>query len=99
MKNQFTNPTFTLQDIHVRSFEYLFANFNDFFHNQLKGLKSLRLLVRGDFLCEALEVLKDETGDQIPPLAIEEFWASEDYYFHDAQQVSSFGQMSITLHV
>ncbi len=52
-------------------------------------MKSLRLLVRGDFLCEALEILKEETGDQIPLLAIEEFWASEDYYFHDAQQVSS----------
>ena len=55
---------------------------------QLEGLKSLRLLVRGDFLCEALEILEEKNEGKLPSLLIEEFWSSEDYYFHDVQQMS-----------
>jgi hypothetical protein len=46
------------------------------------------LLVRGDFLCEALEVLEEKNEGKIPSLSIEEFWSSEDYYFHDVPQMS-----------
>ncbi len=56
---------------------------------------TLRVLVRGDFLCEALEALAaecrerdgDGEGAELPELLLEEFWSSEQYYFHDAEQM------------
>ena len=56
----------------------------------LSKLKRLQILVRGDFLCEALEVLEQECREwerEKPQLALEEFWASEQYFFHDAEQL------------
>lgn len=52
----------------------------------LQGIHRLRILVRGDFLCEALENL--ESSGKIPNLALEEFWSSEQYFFHSAHQMS-----------
>ena len=47
----------------------------------LEGSKnSLRHLQRGDFLAEAVEAIAEGTR-----LKVEEFWASEDYYFHTRQ--------------
>jgi hypothetical protein len=41
-------------------------------------LKGLRVLVRGDFLCEALEHMEATLGkDNNILLKLEEFWASE----------------------
>jgi len=44
-------------------------------------------LVRGGFLCEALEFM-EENYKHPPKLELEEFWSSEEYFFHDDQQMS-----------
>ena len=51
----------------------------------LTGLKELRHLQRGDFLAEVVEHM-DLNFDSLK-LNIEEFWASEDYYFHTREQM------------
>lgn len=58
------------------------------------NLKRLRVLVRGDFLCDALDYLDhhlDILG--LGKLELEEFWSSEDYYFHDYDQMQLLCQM------
>ena len=57
----------------------------------LRRLKNLKLLVRGDFLCEALQVLAEESPDWT--LQIEEFWSSEHYFFHDEAQLALVSRM------
>lgn len=62
----------------------------------LKKLKQLLVLVRGDFLCDALEVLSHECHDlheDYPKLRLREFWSSEQYFFHDSEQ------MNLVLHM
>ena len=64
----------------------------------LRSLRStLRVLVRGDFLCEALEVLAGESHDrgeaEPPKLLLEEFWSSEEYFFHDTEQLNLVSQV------
>ena len=58
----------------------------------LTRLNMLKLLVRGDFLCEALEYI-NEHDENNPILALEEFWSSEDYYFHDDHQMDLVQKM------
>eukprot|EP00092_Neocalanus_flemingeri_P000342 GFUD01000364.1.p1 GENE.GFUD01000364.1~~GFUD01000364.1.p1 ORF type:complete len:610 (-),score=204.58 GFUD01000364.1:119-1900(-) len=55
----------------------------------LKGLKMLKILPRGDFLCEALEYLEEEEAEVLEnlQLGIQGFWASEEYYFHSSDQL------------
>ena len=53
----------------------------------LTKLKKLKVLVRGGFLCEALEYI-EQTIKKPPLLEIEEFWSSEEYYFHDEKQMN-----------
>ena len=52
----------------------------------LLGLPRLQLLVRGGFLCEALQVLED-TEQKLPELKLVEFWSSEEYFFHSDYQI------------
>ena len=58
----------------------------------LTQLKNLKLLVRGGFLCEALEYIQ-ESRKNLPILEIEEFWSSEEYFFHDDRQMSLVQKM------
>ena len=46
----------------------------------------LRHLQRGDFLAEVVEYI-DQTRPSTSPLHLEDFWASEDYYFHTREQM------------
>ena len=49
-------------------------------------LRKLNFLVRGDYLCDVLDYLGAE--NQLPEdLMLQEFWASEQYFFHDADQM------------
>ena len=50
------------------------------------SLKEIRHIPRGDFLCEVLEYLEDEVTLDIQ-FKFEEFWASEDYFFHTEEQM------------
>ena len=52
----------------------------------LVALKNIMHLPRGDFLCEVLEYLDDEVSLDIQ-FKIQEFWASEDYFFHSEEQM------------
>ena len=58
----------------------------------LLKLKKLKVLVRGGFLCEALEELSQSVKPP-PQLEIEEFWSSEDYFFHDDGQMALVQQL------
>ncbi len=58
----------------------------------LVGLRgSLRHLQRGDFLCDVLDHLEaageEGAGDDVT-LKVQEFWASEDYFFHTGEQMA-----------
>ena len=53
----------------------------------LVRLKELIHLRRGDFLCEVLEYLDSHTNYQNIKLNLQEFWPSEDYYFHTENQM------------
>ena len=54
----------------------------------LTGLKELRHLQRGDFLAEVVEHINLNFDSlKVSKLNIEEFWASEDYYFHTREQM------------
>eukprot|EP00094_Tigriopus_californicus_P002749 TCALIF_02651-PA protein Name:"Similar to LZTR1 Leucine-zipper-like transcriptional regulator 1 (Homo sapiens)" AED:0.15 eAED:0.32 QI:1/0.33/0/1/1/0.75/4/0/1163 len=62
----------------------------------LRSLKELLVLVRGDFLCDALEVLSHECHDlqqDYPKLKLREFWSSEQYFFHDTEQMTLVSHM------
>ena len=52
----------------------------------------LKLLVRGGFLCEALEHVASENS-KLPILPLEEFWSSEEYFFHDDGQMALVQKM------
>ena len=52
----------------------------------LVGLKNIIHLPRGDFLCDVLEYLEEEASLAIQ-FKIQEFWASEEYYFHTEEQM------------
>ena len=54
--------------------------------NILLGLPRLQLLVRGGFLCEALQVIHD-SEQKLPELKLVEFWSSEEYFFHSDYQM------------
>ena len=58
----------------------------------LSRLKKLKVLVRGGFLCEALEYISQRKKN-LPMLEIEEFFSSEEYFFHDDQQMSLVQKM------
>lgn len=58
----------------------------------LTKLKGLKLLVRGGFLCEALEYIA-ENMKNVPVLQLEEFWSSEEYFFHDDRQMALVAKM------
>ena len=58
----------------------------------LTKLKDLKLLVRGGFLCEALEYI-EENMKHLPTLELEEFWSSEEYFFHDDRQMALVARM------
>ena len=58
----------------------------------LTRLSLLKVLVRGDFLCEALEYINLHDKNK-PVLALEEFWSSEDYFFHDDHQMDLVQKM------
>lgn len=53
----------------------------------LISLPQLQVLVRGGFLCEALEQLEDQEDIVLPRLQLTEFWSSEEYFFHDTRQM------------
>ncbi len=61
----------------------------------IRELQELRLLVRGDFLCDVLDHLAktDAVGLPEEPLLLEEFWSSEEYFFHDAEQMQLVASM------
>ena len=51
-------------------------------------LKELKILPRGDFLCDALEWVDWEVEkSEKRKLKLKNFWASETYYFHSAEQM------------
>ena len=52
----------------------------------LVALKNILHLPRGDFLCDVLEYLDDEVSLDIQ-FEIQNFWASEDYFFHSEEQM------------
>ena len=55
---------------------------------------SAQVLVRGGFLCEALEAISLAVPRSAwPRLQLEEFWSSEDYFFHDAAQMALVREM------
>ena len=52
----------------------------------MSKLRKLNFLVRGDYLCDVLDYLGAE--NKLPEnLMLQEFWASEQYFFHDADQM------------
>ena len=53
------------------------------------GLNDLEELPRGDFLCDALEDVNESKPSIVARtrLKIKGFWASEDYYFHNTEQL------------
>ena len=53
----------------------------------LVRLKELIHLRRGDFLCEVLEYLDFRPNYQNIKLKLQDFWPSEDYYFHTENQM------------
>ena len=54
----------------------------------LVGLKELQHLQRGDFLCEVVEYFEDNPNTPFDlKLNVQDFWASEDYYFHSEEQM------------
>ena len=58
----------------------------------LVGLPYLKHLDRGDFLADAIEHL-DEMGacniiEKTPSFKVQEFWASEEYFFHSEEQMA-----------
>ena len=53
----------------------------------LVRLKELIHLRRGDFLCEVLEYLDCRPNYQNIKLKLQEFWPSEEYYFHNENQL------------
>lgn len=57
----------------------------------LLGLPELRHLDRGDFLADVVEhlhtSLRQNTMAVHPKLKLQEFWASEEYYFHTEEQM------------
>ncbi|XP_023325053.1 uncharacterized protein LOC111698835 isoform X2 [Eurytemora carolleeae] len=55
--------------------------------NLVLSLKNLKILVRGDFLCETLELIDKDKRIKKVELRLEEFWSSEEYYFHDLYQM------------
>ena len=54
----------------------------------LLRLKDLIHLRRGDFLCEVLEYLDSRPNYNNVKLKLQDFWPSEDYYFHNESQLS-----------
>lgn len=58
------------------------------------GLPQLRHLERGDFLADAIELLEEQhqqkkmKGMKIPSIKVQEFWASEEYFFHSEEQMA-----------
>ena len=53
----------------------------------LVRLKDLVHLRRGDFLCEVLEYLDSRPNLHNVRFKIEEFWPSEEYHFHNENQM------------
>jgi len=66
----------------------------------LWGLPNLRHLERGDFLADVIEDLEEKANmannenmknskaiKRIPSLKVQEFWASEEYFFHTEEQM------------
>ena len=58
----------------------------------LLNLPNLKLLVRGGFLCEALDFIQAQKKI-LPILELEEFWSSEEYFFHDDHQMALVQKM------
>ena len=54
----------------------------------LVRLKELVHLRRGDFLCDVLEYIDSKPNLCNVRLKIEEFWPSEDYHFHNPDQMT-----------
>ena len=51
-------------------------------------LNKLKVLPRGDFLCDALEWIDwEEEKSKKRKFKIKNFWASEVYYFHTTEQM------------
>ena len=44
-------------------------------------------MVRGDFLCDVLDLMEAE-NDLPGTLMLEEFWSSEEYFFHETHQMN-----------
>ena len=65
----------------------------------LLGLPYLKHLDRGDFLADVIEHFDTEVMGQeakiiqkVPSLKIQEFWASEEYFFHSEEQMELVGK-------
>jgi hypothetical protein len=56
----------------------------------IRGLPELVHLERGDFLCDVNDFCCEQNLLLVPSnLKIQEFYASEEYYFHSEEQVSN----------
>ena len=56
----------------------------------IRGLPELVHLERGDFLCDVIDFCCEQNLLLVPSnLKIQEFYASEEYYFHSEEQVSN----------
>lgn len=85
LENLFTQPLKTLRNVY-----HLQADL-------LLGLPQLRHLERGDFLADVVELLEEKhqqkmkVGSEmmkIPSIKVQEFWASEEYFFHSGEQMA-----------
>ena len=54
----------------------------------LMRLKQLTHLHRGAFLCEVLEYINTKPNWKNTKLKLQDFWSSEDYFFHNEYQMS-----------
>ena len=94
MSNQVTDEAadWIAQAENIHTLQIYHSGMTELGHGKLLlKLKKLKVLVRGGFLCEALEELSQSVKN--PQLEIEEFWSSEDYFFHDNGQMALVQQM------
>ena len=95
MSNQVTDEAadWIVQAENIHTLQIYHSGMTEVGHAKLLlKLKKLKVLVRGGFLCEALEELSQSVKTP-PKLEIEEFWSSEDYFFHDDRQMALVHQM------
>ena len=63
----------------------------------LRRCPQIKVLFRGDFVCDAIDLLAEECEIKSKELQLEiqleEFWASEEYFFHNVYQMNNIAKV------